>query len=144
MDYENKPMAKSGKYRGEKIHYPDGTGYCIWSILKDGSEDAGICFDFPEEGVEDAAKVIEQLKVTPAREYVPDLEYEIYEKKREEKQKKWWYRLWDVFDDVGITIAPFDWRFTPFFIRRPVPMKNGEYAFKMCRGFFFGPITITW
>ena len=62
-------MINSGRLRGEKVEYPDGIGTCVWYPLSDGDEEAGLCFDFDYEDVDDFIALLEQLKTEPARKY---------------------------------------------------------------------------
>ena len=142
-------MVKSGKIHGEKITYEDGVGCCIWTQLKEDDEDAGsgLCFDFSGDDLEDMKKVIEQLITTEPKKYVPDEKYEEFKKKQEEKEKKLWYKIYDKLQDIGIHFTPFDWNFRSFWVSRPVAMGKGiktQHVSKLCDGFYFGPLCITW
>lgn len=138
-------MVKSNEYRGEKIRYPDGVGCCIWKLLKkDDDDSAGICFDFPYEERDDVLKIVFGLEADEEKVYEPDPEYEKHEAERTEREKKWWWKLYDKVDDIGLQVVPFDWRFSLFLVTRPVPFKGDGYACKWCKGFHFGPFVVTW
>lgn len=138
-------MVKSGLYRAERIRYPDGVGCCFWKLfIDDDDEKDGLCFDFPLEDLADIKAVITGLETEPDKEYVPDLEYEKFEKKRKELEKKWWWKLHDAIEDIGLQLVPFDWRMSRFFVTRPETTKNSSLVYKCCKGFHFGPIVVTW
>ncbi len=59
--------AKSGKYLGEKVKFPDGVGVCIWEPLDPKEPEVGICFDFAEEDIDDLINLLRQLKEAKAR-----------------------------------------------------------------------------
>lgn len=138
-------MVKSGKYRGEKVRYPDGVGCCVWMLLKEDDEDsAGICFDFSYENIDDVMKVILGLEKDEEKVYEPDLEYEEHKRRQEKQRKTWWWKLHHAVEDIGVQIVPFDWSFRRFIITRPIGSKNGEMFNKWCKGFHVGPIVVTW
>jgi len=140
-------MVKSGLYRAEKVRYPDGVGCCVWRKFKDEDSDedsAGLCFDFPGDEYEDMLKVIQGLREDEEKVFVPDPEYEKFEKEREEREKTWWWKLHHAIEDIGIQIVPFDWRIRRFLITRPETMKNETLVYKSCKGFHVGPIVVTW
>ena len=61
-------MIAWNKLRGEKVKYPDGIGCAIWYPFDD-MEDAGICFDFPAEDIDDLIALLQELKtLEPERE----------------------------------------------------------------------------
>jgi len=62
---------KQGALRGEKVKYSDGVGCCIWYPLGDNPEndDGGVCFDFPEEDIDDFIALLQKLKAIEARVY---------------------------------------------------------------------------
>lgn len=137
---------KSGKIRGEKIKYPDGVGYTIWQVLgEDNDEDdsVGLCFDFPDDQMKDILCVTHQMEEADADVYVPDPDYEEFKKKQEETDKKWWKRLHNKVEDIGIQLTPFDWRFRSFLVSKKIPLGE-EYGYKVCKGFYFGPFCVTW
>jgi hypothetical protein len=136
---------RSGKLRGKKVLYPDGVGYTIWQVLGDDDEDdgVGICFDFPDDQMNDMLRVLRQLEDADADVYEPDPEYEEFKKKQEETEKKWWKKLHNVVEDIGIQFTPFDWRFHRFLVSKKIPL-GSEYGHQICRGFYFGPFCITW
>lgn len=58
---------KQGKLRADKQAYPDGMGCCIWypfpmSKKNDTKEDAGVCFDFAYDDIDDMIKLLKKLK----------------------------------------------------------------------------------
>ena len=71
-------MQESGVFRGEKIEYHDGIGCCIWipfSILLDDeneSDDAGLCWDFGFEDIDDLINLLEKLKKVEAEVYIEE------------------------------------------------------------------------
>jgi hypothetical protein len=138
-------MVKSNDYRGEKVRYPDGVGCCIWKLLKSDDEDSsGICFDFPYDERDDVLKVVLGLEKDEEKVYEPDPDYEAFEAKRKDREKKWWWKLHKSVEDIGIQVVPFDWRFNTFLVTRPVSLKGDGYAGKWCKGFHFGPFVVTW
>jgi len=138
---------KSGKIRGEKIRYKDGVGCAIWQLLKDSDDDedegVGLCFDFPDEQTDDILKVIEQMKKAEPTDYVPDEDYEKFKEEQKERDKKWWVKIHMKIEDFGIQFTPFDWRLTRLLVTRNDP-RNSQHLMKVCKGFYLGPICITW
>jgi hypothetical protein len=63
-------MHKQGKFRGDKLTYPDGIGCCIWMPI-DEEEDRGICFDFDAEDIDDMIYLLIALREAEAEEYKP-------------------------------------------------------------------------
>lgn len=61
-------MLKHGVFRGEKVLYPDGIGCCIWIPFSD-DEDAGQCFDFAHEDIDDLVVMLELMKITGAETF---------------------------------------------------------------------------
>ena len=55
-------MLKRGNFRGEKILYPDGVGYCIWIPLDQEDDSIGLAFDFPGEDIEDLIFLLNDLE----------------------------------------------------------------------------------
>lgn len=53
-------MIKQGKFRGERVKYPDGDGCCIWVPFE--TEDVGICFDFVPEDIDDMIYLLIALR----------------------------------------------------------------------------------
>jgi len=136
-------LLKSGKLRGKKVRYPDGVGISFWEIIDEKDEECGIGFDIAEENLGDLEKLISQFRKVEPEMYVPDEKYEAYQEEMREKKKKWWYKLHQALEDIGIHFTPFDWNLMTFWIRRPVPHKN-QYVFKICSGLSLGPLIITW
>lgn len=66
-------MLKSGKYRGEKILYPDGIGCCIWLPFEE-DESAGFAYDFSFEDIDDIIALLQEIKEVPAEVFEPDTE----------------------------------------------------------------------
>jgi len=60
-------MHKQGKFRGDKVSYPDGEGCCIWTPI-DENEDSGICFDFAAEDIDDMIYLLIALREADAAE----------------------------------------------------------------------------
>lgn len=143
MDYK---VYKSGKMRGNKIKYNDGIGCTIWIPFKEEGEDesVGCCFDFPDDYSDDLLNLVTEMKMSEPDTYIEDPKYEEHKKKIEIKEAKLWYKIYQKVQDIGITIAPFDWKFRVFLISRPIASKGYGYLFKLCKGFVFGPITVTW
>jgi hypothetical protein len=56
-------ILKSGKYRGEKILYPDGVGCCIWLPL-DEDETGGLAYDFSYEDIDEIISLLQTMKQT--------------------------------------------------------------------------------
>ena len=59
-------MIKYGKYRGEKILYPDEVGCCIWLPLSEFDEDAGTCFDFSAADIDEIIGLLNVMKLAEA------------------------------------------------------------------------------
>jgi len=139
-------MVRSGEYGGEKVRYKDGVGCCIWQWWKDKNDEetSGMCFDYPEEATDDVAKVIDDLRNDEATVYEPDPEQEERERAWKERETKWWHQLHRKIDDVGFHITLFDWGLRKWLITRPVEPKGSEKISKWCKGFQFGPFTVTW
>ena len=138
-------MIKSGNFSGQKTRYPEITEKSIpsavWCLLKNDKSD--MAFDFRFEDREDVAKVIAGLETDVEEVCVPDLEYEKYKKKLNERKKKWWYKAHKAIEDIGIQIVPFDWQCRAFLITRPIS-GGTETMLRKCSGFHFGPIVVTW
>ena len=62
-------IARSGKWRAEKVEYPDGIGGCIWQVYSDNDEECGICMDFAEEDLDDMIRVLIMAKLMKATLY---------------------------------------------------------------------------
>jgi hypothetical protein len=139
---------KAGKMRGEKVKYPDGIGYTIWEPFKEKEEDdedsSGICFDFPDANMPDIIQLLNDMKNAEPSIYEEDPKYTEFENKRKEKEKKWWYKVYDKINDIGIHFTPFDWRFSCHIITRPVDGKKMGTVSKWCEGIHFGPLLLTW
>lgn len=62
---------KQGPFRGEKLQYKDGIGYCIWYplVYGDDEEESGLCFDFTNEDIDDLILLLATLKSAPADKY---------------------------------------------------------------------------
>lgn len=142
-------IVKSGKYRGEKVKYPDGVNVCIWVMWKDpvgvtdDEEGAGLCFDFPESAMPDIKNVLQGLEDTEPKLYVPDEKYEAFIQKKEAFENTWYYKLWDIFDDVSIQLRPFEWRFRTWLIGNET-FEGKEVMYRRVKGFHFGPLVVTW
>ena len=70
---EEKVVIAKARLRGERVRCEDGIGYCVWYPFtdKDGNvvdEDTGMCFDFPDEDIDDRIALLEALKVSEARD----------------------------------------------------------------------------
>jgi hypothetical protein len=69
-------MFKNGRLRGEKVKYPDGIGCCVWYPFpnEDGEddEDAGLCFDFGYDDIDDLIALLQEMKVTEPEIYQGD------------------------------------------------------------------------
>ncbi len=64
-------MLVSGKYRGEKILYPDGIGCHIW-LPFEGDESTGFAYDFSFEDIDDIINMLEQMKNIEATVYTDE------------------------------------------------------------------------
>lgn len=62
-----------GDLRADKIKYPDGVGCSIWYPLT-GTEEAGICFDFPACDLLDMIKLLQTLQDSEPDVFVEDKE----------------------------------------------------------------------
>lgn len=150
-------IVKSGKYRGQKIQYDDGVGVCIWENWPDEEavkvenvdfenkevEGGGLCFDFSGDSLPDVLNVLQLLKGAEPDPYVRDEKYEAFLKEKEEFENRWYYKLWDIFDDISIQIRPFEWRCKTWLISNETFCK-GKVLLKIVKGFHFGPLVITW
>lgn len=136
-------MVRTGKYRAEKTRYPDGVGVCLWEVMGD-DEEAGLCYDFDGDALDDVIKLLQDLKQDEEKVYEPDPEYEAWEKKQEEKRKTLWYKLHRMIEDIGIHVTPFDWRWQRHLITRPIGTKGDQQVSKLCKGIQVGPVTLTW
>lgn len=138
----------SGKIGGTKIKFSDRVICSIYTKVKDEEKEIPLCYDFLESNLKDVKKVIDKMVTVPANEFIPDLEYENFKKKQEEREQKWWYKLKESIEDIGVHFTPFDWSLGIFFVTRPVPTntknKSKPPVYKLCGGFYFGPFTITW
>jgi hypothetical protein len=142
----NYKIHRAGKLRGEKITYSDGTGCCIWIPFKEkegSDEEPGICFDFSASDLSDLKNLVDILITAEPDIYIPDPELEKHEIEWKKKEATLWYKLKNKLDDFSFTFNPFDWNFTALWISRPTD-HNGQLCHKICEGFRFGPITITW
>ena len=153
MSEDKKGYTKSGRICGQKMKYPDGVGYTIWTVMKKAEDNekeddgCGPCWDYSEEDAEDVKKVVDTLLTQQPEIYEPDEEYEAHVKHTEEKQKKLWYRLYSKLKDIGMHFTPFDWRFRTLWVSRPIPHGKGKNTHKvyiLCSGFYLGPICVTW
>jgi hypothetical protein len=72
-------IIRYGKVRGEKVLYPDGVGCTIWYPFEQEGEgeDAGICFDFAFEDIDDLIGLLQKIKETEA---------DIYQEEEEEPE----------------------------------------------------------
>ncbi len=64
-------MIRHGKWRGEKIEYPDGIGCCIW-LPFDEYEDSGHAFDFSFEDIDDMIATLNKIKAADAELFEDD------------------------------------------------------------------------
>lgn len=139
---------KSGNLRGEKITYKDGTGCCIWIPFKkegskDDEEEPGICFDFSASDLEDLRRLAHILIEANADIFIPNPDDEKREVEWKRKESTLWYKIKDKLDDISFTFNPFDWRLTTLWVARPSD-HEGLLCHRLCSGFRFGPITVTW
>lgn len=130
--------------RGSITKYKGRLDVCIWHIMtsKDGEdqEDAGLCWDFGWDQIEDVKKILDEVydagsKNEKINEYEEDPEWEEFHRKRDELEAKWWYKIWSFLCDISISIWPFGWKF--------VTTKKHFYSMSL-RGFQLGPIRISW
>jgi hypothetical protein len=54
-------MLRSGKYRGEKVLYPDGVGCCIW-LPFDEDETGGLAYDFSFDDIDEIISLLHLIK----------------------------------------------------------------------------------
>ena len=139
---ENK-IHKSGKLRGEKITYKDGTGCCIWTILDDKNEEMGICFDFSAEDIEDMIVLLKELQTATPDIYEEDPAQEAFEEKRKKAEESPWGQLKNWAEQFSFCFTPFEWRFTTLFVTRPTD-HNKLWLMRWLSGVRFGPFTLTW
>lgn len=59
----NNKYISIGRLNGDKTRYSDGIGYSIWYPFESG--DSGLCFDISEEDINDAIRLLQQLKNSP-------------------------------------------------------------------------------
>jgi hypothetical protein len=143
-------LYKSGNMMGYKTSYDGEINYTIgnkWDTKSAEEDDMGLCYDFKEENYQDLINVLLKMKDSKADVYKPDPEYAAFEKKREAEEKTLWWKIKDKLKDIGISATPFDWKLHGLFLSRPVGSGRGskkELVYKLCHGFCFGPITITW
>lgn len=65
-----KSKISKGKFRADKIQYPDGIGCCLWYPFDDSNDDCGIAFDFNFSDIDDIMYLLQELKTVEADEYV--------------------------------------------------------------------------
>ena len=65
-------MFKSGRWRAEKIKYPDGIGGCIWLVIDENDDSFGLCLDFELEDIPHMISVLEQARDGEAEEYIEE------------------------------------------------------------------------
>ena len=136
--------------KGYKVKYESGIEYCIsipWKAKDGTDDDCGLCLDFGEEHIDSIIDILTKLKEQEAEVYKPDKEYLKWKKEREEKESKWYYKIWDNYlDNIAIQFSPFDWRLriskTRMVSKRSI-QKNEQFH-TMVKGFYFGPICVTW
>jgi hypothetical protein len=59
-------MLKKGKFRAEKILYPDGVGCCIWEVPDGWEESSGLAWDFSFDDIDQIIELLTELKaITP-------------------------------------------------------------------------------
>ena len=126
--------------KGEKITYKDGVGCTIWEQTSDNEDSGGPCFDFGEDQINELLSVIEKLKTKKAKPYIEeqkneDLKWEAYEKKCEERDKKWYARILHFAEYLGLQFTPFRWNLGRSKLHHLVWIR---------RGLALGPINITW
>jgi hypothetical protein len=139
---------KSGILRGYKVKYEDNDTlwYTVGNTFDSSKDpdDIGLCFDFKEEDVADMQNLLEILKKAEPDFIKKDKEYEAHQKKMEEKEKKLWFKILDDLEDIHISFSPFYWRLHSLFVSRPISSgKEKELHYKMCKGFYLGPLCIT-
>ena len=63
------PTIKQGRLRGDKNQYQDGVGCSVWyPFPNDDSEDAGVCFDFSADDIDDFILLLQALKESEPEE----------------------------------------------------------------------------
>lgn len=55
-------ILRYGKFRGDKVLYPDGIGCCIWIPADDKDDSWGICFDFAFEDIDELIGMLAIIK----------------------------------------------------------------------------------
>ena len=62
----NYTVHRQGKFRGDKIQFPDGVGCCVWTPLSDepDDDDCGLCYDFSFEDIDDLITLLQTLKTS--------------------------------------------------------------------------------
>lgn len=62
-----------GKFRAEKVEYPDGIGCSIWQPFGEDTEN-GLCWDFSYDDLVDVIAILSDLWHVPAEKYVEEPE----------------------------------------------------------------------
>jgi len=139
MEYK---IHKSGKIRGYKTKYKDGISYTL-SINYSEEEDFGICLDIPEEDWEDIINMITILSKAKADIYVEDETDKEVDRKYNEYESRWYIKLLRKIEDITLQVSPFEWRVSIFWVSRPI-LDRKELSYRVCKGFRFLFITVTW
>lgn len=127
----------------DKVKYPDGVGCSIYRAQSEDDE-CGMCFDFSEEEIPALQKIFKDIESAPAELYEPDLEHEAHIQKMKEREKTWWYKLYNLVERLSIQITPFKWslHISGFDIDNTIECKVG--VMMTHGGMSIGPIRFTW
>jgi hypothetical protein len=131
----------SGKLKGEKTSYKDGVGVCIF-------EENGICLDFAYDEIDNLMEILVALKATEPNIYVESEESKKADEEWKRKEKTLRYKLYWMLKNIGVRVAPFDWRLEfgrDSFITTPNVHKKFGLTLNWCSGgIHVGPLIITW
>lgn len=62
----------SGKFKADKIQYPDGIGCCIWVPYPDLPE-CGMCFDFSASDIPELITMLQELQTIEPEEFKEEI-----------------------------------------------------------------------
>jgi len=139
----------------DKFDYPHdengeggGIGGSLWTVITNCEDPncecdecgAGLCFDFGEDNVDSIIKGLQDWKTKEHTVYEEDKEYQEYVDKCDERESKWWYKVWDWANDLSLTIRPFGWDF--YFKVKPEFNLFFSLPSSRSRGFSIGPLQV--